>query len=108
MTSIILASTVLTLLCAGPMAATAALPRTTSVSTKHALRIARRNFADIRAAVPDPLTVFPRAAATATRREAKRASIAAEMTFAFVSFEAARQERRRPGKAMLMAQSWRA
>jgi hypothetical protein len=59
MTSIILASTVLTLLCAGPMAATAALSRTTSVSTEHALRIARRNFADMRAAVPDPLTVFP-------------------------------------------------
>jgi hypothetical protein len=55
----ILTSTVLILLCAGPMPATAALARTGSVSTEHRLRIAHQSFADMRAAVPEPPTVFP-------------------------------------------------
>jgi hypothetical protein len=59
MTRTILVSTVLTLLCVGPMAATAALSQTASVSTEHALRIAHQNFAGMRAAVPEPPTVFP-------------------------------------------------
>jgi hypothetical protein len=55
----ILASTFLALLCAGSMNAAAALSRTASVATEHALRIAHQNFAGTRAAAPDPPTVFP-------------------------------------------------
>jgi hypothetical protein len=55
----ILASTFLALLCADPLAATAAPSRTARVATKHTMRIAPQNFADMRAAAPEPGTVFP-------------------------------------------------
>ena len=55
----ILTSTFLAILCAGSMTATAALSRTTSVSAEHALRIAHQNFGGMRAALPEPPTVFP-------------------------------------------------
>jgi hypothetical protein len=59
MTRTILASTALSLLCVGPMTATSALSRTAIVATEHALRSAHQKFADMRAAVPEPPTVFP-------------------------------------------------
>jgi hypothetical protein len=54
-----LASTFLALLCAGPFAATPASSQTAGVSIEHALRIAHQDFAGMRAAVPEPPTVFP-------------------------------------------------
>lgn len=61
MTKTILVSTVLALLCAGPTTATAALAQYARVPTAHALRVAHRNFAEMRGAVPDTSTVFPSA-----------------------------------------------
>ena len=55
MTRTILTSTVLALLCAGPMTASAA----PSQGAANELRIAHQNFANMRAAVPEPPTVFP-------------------------------------------------
>jgi hypothetical protein len=47
------------LLCAGPLAATAASSPTTGASTEHASRIAHQDFAGMRAAVPEPPIVSP-------------------------------------------------
>jgi hypothetical protein len=58
MTRTILASTVLALLCAGPMTATAAL-QNAGVPAAHASRVAHQNLGDMRAAVPGTPTVFP-------------------------------------------------
>jgi hypothetical protein len=103
MTKTILMSTVLALLCAGPTTATAALSQNTGVPAAHASRVARQSFLDMRAAVPETLTMFPSArpqpytynfhetdglsrnpndcavwgCVTATRRELSRASITA-------------------------------
>lgn len=60
MTKTILVSTVLVLLCAGPMTATAALSHA-GVPAAHVSRVAHQNFADMRAAVPQRPTVFPSA-----------------------------------------------
>jgi hypothetical protein len=59
MTKTILATAVLTLLCAGPITANAAISQPASVAAEHVLRIAHRDFADTRAAAPEPPTVFP-------------------------------------------------
>jgi hypothetical protein len=59
MTRTILASTVLAILCAGSMTANAAPSQAASVLHANALGIAHRNFADMRAAAPEPPTVFP-------------------------------------------------
>ena len=59
MTKVILRATVLILLCAGLMPATAALSRTGGVSAEHGLRITHQSFADLRATAPEPPTVFP-------------------------------------------------
>jgi hypothetical protein len=61
MTRTILASTVLALLCAGPMTATAALSQNAGVPAAHASRVAHQNLADMRAADPQRPTVFPSA-----------------------------------------------
>ena len=58
MTRTILASTVLALLCAGPMTATAALSQNAGAAA-HASRVAHQNLGDMRAAVPGTPTVFP-------------------------------------------------
>jgi hypothetical protein len=59
MTKTILMSTVLALLCAGPTTATAALSQNTGVPVAHASRVAHQSFPDMRAAVPETLTMFP-------------------------------------------------
>ncbi len=59
MTKTILATAVLTLLCVGPTAANAAFSQPASVATEHVLRIGHRDVADMRAAAPEPPTVFP-------------------------------------------------
>jgi hypothetical protein len=59
MTKTILVSTVLALLCAGPTIATAALSQYAGVPAAHASRVAHRNLADMRAAMPNTSTVFP-------------------------------------------------
>jgi hypothetical protein len=59
MTKTILAPAVLALLCVGPMTAKAALSQPANVVAEPALRIAHRDFADLRAAAPEPPTVFP-------------------------------------------------
>jgi hypothetical protein len=61
MTKTILVSTVLALLCAGPMTATAALSQNAGVPATHAWRVAHQNLADMRAAAPQRPTVFPSA-----------------------------------------------
>jgi hypothetical protein len=58
-TKTILATAVLTLLCVGPITANSAISQPASVAAEHVLRIAHRDFADMRAAAPEPPTVFP-------------------------------------------------
>lgn len=59
MTRTILASTVLALLSPCLMTARAAAVQAEAVPTANELRIAHQNLADMRAAVPEPPTVFP-------------------------------------------------
>src|ERR1700728_917734 len=59
MTKTILASTVLALLCAGPMTAIAAPSQNADGPAAHVSRVAHQNLADMRAAAPEPPTVFP-------------------------------------------------
>lgn len=59
MTKTIVVSAVLALLCASPMIATAAPSQNADVLAAHVSRVAHRNFADMRAAMPEPPTVFP-------------------------------------------------
>jgi hypothetical protein len=59
MTKTIFTSTVMALLCAGSMTATAAPSENAGVPAAHALRFAHQNLAGMHAAVPGPPTVFP-------------------------------------------------
>jgi len=59
MTKTILVSTVLALLCAEPMTAIAAPSQNADGPAAHVSRVAHQNLADMRAAAPEPPTVFP-------------------------------------------------
>jgi hypothetical protein len=59
MTKTIVVSTVLALLCAGSMTEIAAPSQNADGPAAHVSRVAHQNFADMRAAAPEPPTVFP-------------------------------------------------